>query len=261
MQGLNYPSKQDSYDQITNHLLNADTPLNYSLEYLLGNYGDRAVPALMQALPFRPWYEQQIILDTLGKIGDIRAIVPICALIYDESKTLKVSESSLTTTLRNLLYYTPDRKKAIQIMLDTMIKYRACCNILSAVLKEQNDKYSLKMVYKKLFKNELSHLKDLAITIISEQNRNTEYRIKFLKKMHFRLKGSPLRDLTTAALQVLLSKKKCKCLCQKKGMKFDAFFRRPDNDAYDCCCIDKTNKRVLIKFEGGIAVRQSGADK
>jgi len=261
MQGLNYPSKQDNYDQITNHLLNADTPLNYSLEYLLGNYGDRAVPALMQALPFRPWYEQQIILDTLGKIGDIRAIVPICALIYDESKTLKAPETSLIATLRSLVYYTSDRKKAIQIMLETMIKYRACSTILSAVLKEQNDKYTLKMVYKKLFKQETVNLKEVAISIIGEQGRNTEYRIKFLKKMHFRAKDSPLRDLTTAALQILLAKKKCKCLCRKKGMKFDAFFRRPDNETYDCCCIDKTDKRVLIKFEGGVLPGQSGRNK
>jgi len=257
MRRLNFPSKQDSYQQITSHLLNVDTPLNYSLEYLLVNYGDKAVPALMQALPARPWYEQQVILDTLGKIGDIRSIVPICALIYEESISTGLSDAILTGALRSLVYHTPQRKKAITIIIDTMLKYRECSRVLTAVLKVQNDKFTIKNVYKKLFKQGHSHLKESAIIIVGEDNANTQFRIKYLKKMHVRLKGSPLKDRAIAALKILISKKRCQCLCRDKGLKFDAFFQRPDSESYDCCCVDKNNKRLLIKFEGGVIPKKS----
>lgn len=41
-------------------------------------------------------------------------------------------------------------------------------------------------------------------------------------------------------------------LCRKKGLKFDAFFQRPENNNYDCCCVDKGGKRTLIQFEGAL---------
>ena len=260
MQGPNLPSKQDSYDRLVTHLLNTEHPLNYSLEYLLENYGDKAVPALMQALPVRPWYEQQIILDTLGKIGDVRAILPVCALVYEEKIVTKLPDSSLTSALRNLVYYTNEHKKAISILLDTMCKYQKCCSVLTVVLKEQNDKHTIKMVYRKLFKQKHSYLKESAISIIGEDNAITEYRIKYLKKMHFRLKDSFLRGQTIKALKILIARKRCKRLCKSRGLRFDAFFRRPENESYDCCCIDKSNRRVLIKFEGSIMSEASERD-
>jgi hypothetical protein len=254
MQNL-IPGKQDSYDVLANHLLSSESPLNYSLEYLLENYGEKAVPALMQALPVRPWFEQEIILEALGKLGDHRAIVPICALIYGEGESANLPQNSLIVALRNLVYYCADKKKATRILIDTIIRYKDCLRVITPVLKDCKDKYTIKMVYRKLFKNDRTDLKAAAITIVGEENTLTEYRIKYLKKMHFRVSDSKLRDQTIAALKILISKKRCKCLCQKKGLKFDAFFRRPENESYDCCCVDKNNKRVLIKFEGSLVSR------
>ncbi len=250
MRKANFPSSTDSYTTLVNHLLNSESPLSYSLEYLLENYGDRAVPALIQALPRRPWYEQQIILEALGKLGDVRAIVPVCALIYTNSEGVKLAEASVIKTLRNLVYYCDQKKKAVDILIDTMVRYRHCENQITAVLREQKDKYTIKTVIKKLFKQDSINLKSSAIAIVGEENDLTNYRIKKLKKMLSRLSEPLLRDQVIDALKVLISRKRCKSLCRKKGLQFDAFFRRPDNESFDCCCKDKNNKRVLVKFEG-----------
>ena len=252
MRNANYPSRTDSYTTLTNHLLNSESPLSYSLEYLLDNYGDRAVPALIQALPRRPWHEQHIMLNALGKLGDIRAIVPVCALIYEKSERLQLTETSVTNTLRNLVYYCAEKKKAINILLDTMIRYKQCEKPITAVLKEQKDKYTLKRTFKKLFQHDSVLLKGAAITIIGEEIDPTGYRIKLLKKMLVGLSESLLHDQAVDALNVLITRKRCKCMCRKKGLKFNAFFRRPDSESFDCCCTDKNNKRVLINFEGGL---------
>lgn len=257
MQSLNLPGKQDSYATLATHLLNSESPLNYSLEYLLENYGDRAVPALMQALTVRPWYEQQIILEALGKLGDIRAIVPVCALLYEKSESSKLPENTLINSLRNLLYYCKEKKKATKILTDTIIRYKECAPVITEVLKDQKDKYTIKTVYKNLFKKDRVDLKSAAITIIGKEDALTEYRIKYLKKMLARLSDISLRDEVVSVLRVLISRKRCKCLCQKKGLRFDAFFRRPDNESFDCCCVDKDNRRVLIKFEGGLVQANS----
>ena len=252
MHKLDIPGKQDDYARLTGHLLNSESPLNYSLEYLLENYGDRAVPALLQALKVRPWYEQQTILEALGKLGDVSTIVPVCSLLYEEGESSKLPENTLTGTLRNLVYYTNDKKKATKILIDTIVRYPECVRVITAVLKDQKDKFTIKMVYKKLFKNNRADLKGVAIAIVGDEDSLTEYRIKYLKKMVSRLSDTFLRNQADFALKILISKKRCKCLCEKKGLKFDAFFRRPDNESYDCCCVDKNEKRVLIKFEGGL---------
>ena len=257
MRNTNYPSKTDNYATLLGHLLNSESPLNYSLEYLLENYGDRAVPALLQALPKRPWYEQQIILEALAKLGDTRAIVPVCALIYETKDQLKLAESVVVKTLRSLVYYCDDRKEAVDVLIDIMVRYKQCEQPIAAVLKEQKNKYTVKMAYKKLFRKDSVTLKGAAIAIVAEEDDLTKYRIKYLKKMLSRLSDPLLRDQAIDALKVLISRKRCKAMCQKKGLKFDAFFRRPDNESFDCCCTDKYNKRVLIKFEGALMAEKS----
>lgn len=247
-----FPSSDDSYSQLTRHLLNPGSPINYSLEYLLDNYGERAVPALLQALPVRPWYEQRLLLDALGKLGDLNAFEPVCALLYGESKSPRQLENSVVQTLRNLVYYCPDQKKATNVIIETMLRYEQCIAPLSAVLKSQKSKYAIKMCYKKLFRRNQGALQESAINVIGEENGLTEYRIKYLKKILFKLSDSELRENTIGFLKVLISRKRCERLCRKKGMSFDAFFRRPGDDCYDCCCVDKTNKRVLIQFEGSL---------
>lgn len=254
MQDSKFPSRNDNYAQLAQHLLNSESPLSYSLEYLLDNYGERAIPAMLQALPVRPWHEQQLILEALGKLGDLNAIEPICALLYGGGKSVSKLEQSVINTLRKLVYYCPDKKKATNILLELMIRYKQCVYPLTVVLKEQNSKYALKISYKKLFKQQKNRadLQESAITIVGEENELTSYRIKVLKKILYRASDEQLRDRTINALKVLISKKRCQQLCSKKGMKFDAFFRRPESDCYDCCCIGKDQKRVLIKFEGSL---------
>lgn len=252
MQDSKYPGVDDSYARLTHHLLNVESPLNYSLEYLLDNYGERAVPALLQAFPVRPWYEQQLILEALGKLGDINAIEPICALLYTKGDSAQQLESSVINSLRNLVYYCSDKKKATNILLEIILRYEQCAPTVTAVLKEQKNKYTIKMSYKKLFPQDRLHLKEAAVSIVGEEVSFTEYRIKILKKMLYRVTDPQLRAQVVASLKLLISKKRCERLCNKKGMKFDAFFRRPDNECFDCCCVDKNDKRVLIKFEGGL---------
>ena len=260
MQELNYPSKHDSYTRLTEHLLNSKSPLNYSLEYLLENYGDRAVPALMQALPVRPWFERQIILEALGKLGDIRAIVPICSLLYSEEESTTQIENTVTNTLRNLVYYSSDKKQATKILLETVIRYKGCTNAITNVLMDQKNKYTIKLVYKVLFNQDDNEFKESAIKITGVEDDLVEYRIKFLKKMLFKLSDQNLKSQTVDALKILISRKKCKNLCSKKGFRFDAFFRRPDNNSYDCCCVDKNDKRVLIQFEGTLITSSPSRD-
>lgn len=260
MQDLNYPSKNDNYSKLTQHLLNSESPLNYTLEYLLENYGDRAVPAMMQALPVRPWHECQIILEALGKLGDVRAIVPICSLLYSNEHSTVQIENVVANTLRNLVYYSPDKKNATKILIDTVIRYKGCEKAVANVLKEQKDKYTIKRSYKTLFAHERRELKESAINIIGVEDDLVGYRIKWLKKMLFKTSDPNLKNQIVDALKVLISRKKCKCLCSKKGFKFDAFFRRPDNNSYDCCCADKNGKRVLIKFEGTLISDKSSRD-
>lgn len=252
MQNSKYPSRKDNYSQLAQHLLNSESPLSYSLEYLLDNYRERAVPALVDALQVRPWYEQQLILETLGKLGDLHAIEPVCALLYGDAQPEGKLQQSVINTLRNLIYYCVDKKKAVDILLDTMIRFEQCVVPLTIVLKEQDDKYTLKRSYKKLFKHKRKDLKQAATSIIGEENDLTSYRIKLLKKILRRTSDEESRACVIDALKILISKKRCQRLCSKKGMRFDAFFRRPENGCYDCCCVDKNDKRVLIKFEGGL---------
>ena len=251
----------NSYAEITSQLLNLDKPLQYSLEYLLDNYGDRAVPALIQALPSRPWFEQQLILEALGKLGDQHAIKPICALLYEKDKAPQQLESSVVQALHNLVYYSDDKKKATQVLIDTMLQHEHCIKPLTNVLKEQHTKFAIKLAYKKLFKQNHQGLKESAISVIGEEEGYTKYRIRFMKKMLRRVSDSRLKNQIIAALKVLITKKLCQNLCNNKGMKFDAFFKRPENDCYDCCCLDKTNKRILIPFEGGVVSGNNSGDR